>query len=160
MITTWFRYKKPDVSLTLNGGLAGLVGITAGAEVLTPMGSILTGLICGIVVVLSVELLDQKFKIDDPVGAVSVHGVCGALGTVGVGVLATEGGLLYGGGLTLLWIQLLGVFTVALWTLGTAGLLFGILKATLGLRVDKNEEMKGLDYKEHGLEAYADFVPR
>ena len=134
--------------------------ITAGAEALAPLGSLLVGLLCGILVVHFVEILDKKMKIDDPVGAVSVHGLCGALGTVLVGALSVQEGFLYGHGFQLFLIQVLGVAAVALWSLMTAGLLFYGLKTTVGIRVMADEEIKGLDYKEHGLEAYADFVPR
>ncbi len=160
MATSWLKYKKPDVSLTLNGGLAGLVGVTAGAAAVTPLGAVIIGICSGILVVIAVEVLDKKLKIDDPVGAISVHGICGALGTVLVGFLATEGGLFYGGGTSLILVQLTGVAAVALWTIVTAGILFATLKATIGLRVPEKEEIRGLDYNEHGLDAYADFVPR
>ncbi|MBN1533253.1 MAG: ammonium transporter [Spirochaetes bacterium] len=164
MATIWIKSGKPDVSMSLNGALAGLVAITAGCASVSPLSSIFIGLIAGIVVVLSVELFDFVFKIDDPVGAISVHGVCGALGTLLVGVFAEapyagEGinGLLYGGGFRLLGIQALGVLSVFAWTVVTTGILFLILKRTIGLRVSKSEELRGLDIEEHGMESYSGF---
>ncbi len=160
MVTTWVRYRRPDVSMTLNGGLAGLVAITAGCADVSPAGAITIGLFAGIIVVLSVELIDKVLKVDDPVGAVSVHGICGAYGTVMVGLFAVDGGLLYGGGASLLGVQAIGVLAVMGWVLGTAGALFAVTRAVAGLRVSREEELRGLDHKEHGIEAYADFVPR
>ena len=160
MLATWLKYGKPDVSMTLNGGLAGLVAITAGCASVSPAGAAIIGALAGIVVVYSVELLDKVIKVDDPVGAVSVHGTCGAFGTVMVGFFAVDGGLLYGGGAALLVVQLIGVLTVAAWVGLNASILFAVLKAALGLRVSREEEIRGLDFKEHGMEAYADFVPR
>ena len=169
MIITWIRYKKPDVSLTLNGVLGGLVAITAGCEVVTFYGAILIGAIAGFIVVFGVEFLDKKLKIDDPVGAVSVHGFCGATGTLMVGLLANYPtnitgeaseitGLFYGGGLSQFAVQLVGVAAVAAWTMGTAFILFSIIKHTVGLRVSKEEEISGLDLEEHNSQAYADFM--
>lgn len=157
MIVTWIKYKKPDVSMTLNGALAGLVGITAGCANVSMPGAIAIGAIAGVIVVYAVEFVERVLKIDDPVGAVSVHGVCGAWGTLAVGLFATEGGLLYGGGFAQLGIQAIGVLAVMAWTLGTAFVLFTVIKKTAGLRVDPNEEMEGLDIHEHGSEAYPDF---
>lgn len=158
MIFTWLRYKKPDVSLTLNGALAGLVAITAGTASVTPLGAVTIGLGAGILVVLAVEFIDKVLKIDDPVGAISVHAVCGAYGTAMVGLFASEGGLLYGGGISLLVIQLTGVIAVFVWTVVTSAVLFGIIKATIGLRVKQEEEEIGLDIGEHGIQAYAGFT--
>ncbi|MEN2984139.1 MAG: ammonium transporter [Dictyoglomaceae bacterium] len=158
MIFTWIKYKKPDVSMTLNGALAGLVAITAGCASVNIWGSALIGGLAGLLVVLSVEYLDQKVKIDDPVGAISVHGVCGAFGTIMVGFLAEETGLLYGGGLKQLIVQISGVLSVFLWTSITAYILFSIIKKTVGLRVSEKEEVEGLDIAEHGSVAYGDFV--
>ncbi|MCS7201778.1 MAG: ammonium transporter [Dictyoglomus sp.] len=158
MIFTWIKYKKPDVSMTLNGALAGLVAITAGCASVNIWGSALIGGLAGLLVVLSVEYLDQKVKIDDPVGAISVHGVCGAFGTIMVGFLAEETGLLYGGGLKQLIVQVSGVLSVFLWTSVTAYILFSIIKKTVGLRVSEKEEVEGLDIAEHGSVAYGDFV--
>ena len=118
------------------------------------------GILAGIVVVLSVEFFDKVAKIDDPVGAISVHGVCGALGTLLVGLFAVDGGLLYGGGLAQLGAQAIGVVSVFGWTTITALILFGLIKVTIGLRVSKEEEIKGLDIHEHGSNAYSDFVTK
>jgi ATP-binding cassette subfamily B protein len=123
-------------------------------------GAIGIGALCGVLVVFAVEFVEKVLKVDDPVGAVSVHGVCGAFGTLMVGIFATDGGLLYGGGLSLLGVQAIGVFTVMVWTLGTSFVLFYTIKKTTGLRVSESEEMEGLDYHEHGSEAYADFTMR
>ena len=160
MIFTWFRYKKPDVSMTLNGALAGLVAITAGCDVVSPTGSAIIGICAGIVVTLAIEFVDTKLKVDDPVGAVGVHGFCGALGTVLTGLFATENGLFYGGGAKFFGVQLLGVVVVILWVAVTATITFKIVDKTVGLRVSKREEIEGLDSAEHGLSnAYADFLP-
>ena len=160
MVTTWLKYKKPDVSLTLNGGLAGLVSITAGCAGVSPIGAVAIGFFAGILLVYAVELLDKVVKIDDPVGAVSVHGICGAYGTIMVGFFSIEGGLLYGGGSKLLGVQVVGVLAVALWVGISSVILFSLLKTVNGLRVSKEEELRGLDSQEHGIDAYADFVPR
>lgn len=154
MFVTWAVYKKPDVSMTLNGVLAGLVGVTAGCAAVDTFGAFFIGLICGIVVVFSIEFIDKKLKIDDPVGAVSVHGVCGALGTLLVGVFATDGGLLYGGGFAKLGVQAIGVFSIAAWAIGTSFIVIFILKKTMGIRVTKEEEIDGLDIHEHGANCY------
>ncbi|GEC71279.1 ammonium transporter [Flavobacterium flevense] len=156
MFLTWVIYKKPDISMTLNGVLAGLVGVTAGCAAVSPMGAFWIGLICGIAVVFSIEFIDKKLKIDDPVGAVSVHGVCGALGTILVGVFATDGGLLYGGGFAKLGVQLTGVVAIGAWAMITTFIVLFILKKTLGLRVTKEEEIDGLDIHEHGSNVYND----
>jgi len=159
MIVTWLRYKKPDVSMTLNGALAGLVGITAGCDAVSPAGAAIIGIACGIAVVFAVEFIDKVLKVDDPVGAVAVHGVCGALGTLLVGVLALDGGLAYGGGSKLLVTQIIGVVAVGIWVAVTMGILFNIIKYTIGLRAPATEEIEGLDITEHGLaSAYADFT--
>ena len=167
MCITWIRYKKPDVSMTLNGSLAGLVAITAGCDVVTPMGSAIIGICAGFAVVFGIEFIDQKLKVDDPVGAVGVHCINGALGTVLVGLFAyydgTEvaaNGLLYGGGAGLLVTQIMGVAAVAVWVGVTITIVFQIIKHTIGLRVSEAEEIMGLDKPEHGLtSAYADFMP-
>lgn len=158
MIFTWIKYKKPDVSMTLNGALAGLVAITAGCAAVNIIGSAIIGCIAGILVVISVEFIDKRLKIDDPVGAVSVHGVCGAFGTIMVGLFATETGLLYGGGIKQLLIQATGAAATFLWTCATIFVLFSIIKGTVGLRVSEEEEVEGLDVIEHGTTAYGDFV--
>ena len=160
MIFSWIRYGKPDVSLTLNGALAGLVGITAGCANVDYIGAMVIGAGAGLLIILAVEFIEKVLHVDDPVGAVAVHGVCGAFGTVMVGLFATDGGLLYGGGATLLGVQALGVLAVATWTIGTSFILFKTLKATVGLRVSAAEEEEGLDMGEHGMEAYADFAMR
>ncbi|WP_327796039.1 ammonium transporter [Tetragenococcus halophilus] len=151
LFVSWFRYKKPDITLTLNGSLAGLVGITAGCDIVTAPAAVLIGIISGIVMVFAVEFIDQKLKVDDPVGAVAVHGVCGALGTILTGFLAVDGGLFYGGGLNLVFTQILGVIVTALWVGITATILFLTIKHTVGLRVPSNVELEGLDNEEHGL---------
>mgnify|MGYP003647801404 FL=1 len=156
MFLTWIFYKKPDISMTLNGVLAGLVGVTAGCAAVSPLGALIIGLICGIVVVFSIEFIDKKLKIDDPVGAVSVHGVCGALGTILVGFFATDGGLFYGGGFDKLIVQITGVAAIVAWAMGASFIVLFILKKTIGLRVTKEEEIDGLDIHEHGTNVYND----
>ena len=160
LIFTWLRYGKPAVSMTFNAALAGLVGIPAGCDMVSPVGAAVIGAVCGILVVLSVEFFDKVVKIDDPVGAISVHGVCGATGTILTGVLATDGGLLYGGGFRFLGVQLLGVLAVAAYSAVLIFIVFTIIKKTIGLRCSAEEEIEGLDISEHGLaSAYADWVP-
>ncbi|MFB6316939.1 ammonium transporter [Saccharicrinis sp. FJH54] len=154
MVTTWIQFGKPDISMTLNGALAGLVGITAGCAAVSPEGAVAIGIITGVGVVFFVELFDKVLKVDDPVGAISVHGASGALGTLLVGVFATDGGLLYGGGFHQLGIQAIGVLAVGAWTIVTAFILFFILKKTIGIRVPTNEEREGLDIHEHGQSVY------
>ncbi len=159
MIFSWLRYGKPDVSLTFNASLAGLVAITAGCDVMDPFGAAVTGAVAGILVILSVEFFDKVAKIDDPVGAVSVHGVCGCLGTLCVGLFATDGGLFYGGGLTMLGTQALGLVSVAIWVLATMFVIFKVIDKFVGLRVPEQIEIDGLDFAEHGLPtAYAGFA--
>ncbi|OGH04755.1 MAG: ammonium transporter [Candidatus Lambdaproteobacteria bacterium RIFOXYD1_FULL_56_27] len=155
-IFTFMLYKRADVGMTLNGALAGLVGITAGCANVSPLGAIVIGLIVGILVVVSVLFFD-KVKIDDPVGAISVHGVCGSTGTLLVGLFDTQKGLLYGGGIDMLITQAIGVFSIALWAFGSSIVLFKILDMVMGLRVTEEEEHVGLDYSEHGAAAYPDF---
>lgn len=154
IVLTYIRYKKPDVSLSLNGALIGLVSITAGASLFSPLGAIIVGLISGIVLVFSVEFFD-KIKIDDPVGAISVHGFGGIFGTLAVGFFSIDGGLFYGGGLYLLGIQAIGVITVGIWTISTSFLIFKAIEKTIGLRVSEQEERNGLDISEHGNYAYS-----
>lgn len=154
MVTSYIKYRRPSLGLSLNGALAGLVAITAGCNVVSPAGAVAIGSIAGVLLVFSVIIFDQILKIDDPVGAVSVHGVCGALGTLLVGIFSTENGLLYGGGFKLMGIQTIGVLAVAAWALGTGFLLFYILKKIHGLRVPKRIEEEGLDIYEHGESAY------
>ncbi len=158
MIFTWIRYKKPDVSMTLNGSLAGLVAITAGCDVVEPWAAAVIGIIAGIAVVLAVEFFDKVLKIDDPVGAIAVHGCCGALGTILTGVFANEVGIVYGGGFKFFGVQCLGVLSVIIWVAITITIVFMVIKKTVGLRVSVEEEVLGLDVTEHGLvSAYADF---
>jgi Amt family ammonium transporter len=156
MFLSWKMYGKPDISMTLNGVLAGLVGVTAGCSAVDPMGAACIGLICGMVVVLSIEFIDKKLRVDDPVGAVSVHGVCGALGTILVGLFATDGGLFYGGGFEKLGIQTIGVVAIGAWAAAISFVILFILKKTIGLRVTKEEEIDGLDIHEHGSNVYND----
>lgn len=160
LIFTWVRYGKPDVSMTYNAALAGLVGITAGCDAMDPLGAAILGIVLGFAVVLSVEFFDKVAKIDDPVGAVSVHGVCGALGTIWTGLFATgvttEAGLFYGGGFHFLGVQCLGVISVIAYVAIIITIVFAALKYTVGLRVSPEEELTGLDITEHGLNsAYA-----
>ena len=163
LIFTWIRYKKPDVSMTYNAALAGLVGITAGCDAVDPLGAAIMGLIFGIVIVLAVEFFDKKAKIDDPVGAISVHCVCGALGTILTGFFATgvstEKGVFYGGGFHFLGVQALGVVSVAAYVAVVITIVFLIIKHTIGLRAEPADEIAGLDISEHGLlTAYAGFA--
>ena len=166
LIITWVRYKKPDVSMTLNGSLAGLVAITAGCDTVTPVGAALIGVIAGFAVVFGIEFVDQKLKVDDPVGAVGVHGICGCLGTILTGLFAyydfgngEKLGLFYGGGVHFLGLQILGVVVVIAWVAVTMTIIFNVLKHTIGLRASAVEEIEGLDIHEHGLaSAYADFA--
>ena len=163
LIFTWLRYKKPDVSMTYNAALAGLVGITAGCDAVSPAGAAVIGVVCGVLVVLSVEFFDKIAKIDDPVGAVSVHCVCGATGTILTGLFATgvttEAGLFYGGGLHFLGVQVAGVLSVAAYVAVIITIVFLAIKYTIGLRADAEDEIAGLDVSEHGLlTAYAGFA--
>lgn len=163
LVFTWLRYGKPDVSRTYNAALAGLVGITAGCDAVSPAGAAVMGLVFGIVIVLAVEFFDKVAKIDDPVGAISVHCVCGALGTILTGLFATgvstEKGLFYGGGFHFLGVQTLGVVTVAAYVTVVITAVFLLLKHTIGLRASAEDELAGLDISEHGLPtAYAGFA--
>ncbi len=160
MIYTWIRYGKPDVSMTFNAALAGLVGITAGCDAVNPFGAAAIGLVCGIAVVLAVGFFDKVVKIDDPVGAISVHGVCGALGTILTGLFATGQstmkGVFYGGGFKFFGVQCIGVLATIAWTAVIITVVFFIIKKTIGLRADAEDEIMGLDRSEHGLPtAYA-----
>ncbi len=154
VLVAWSRYKRPSLSLGLNGALAGLVAITAGCDIVTPGAAVIIGAFAGLILVFSVELFDKVLKVDDPVGAISVHGVCGAFGTLAVGLFAVDGGLFYGGGLALLGAQAIGVIAVFAWAFIMGLILFKILKATNGLRVSKRIEEEGLDVYEHGENAY------
>lgn len=151
MIASWVFLKKPDLSMALNGILAGLVGITAGADVIAPCGAIIVGLIAGVLVVFSIIFFD-KIKIDDPVGAISVHGVCGVFGTLAVALFGDAGEGVGGFG-----IQLIGTLAIGAFAFIFAFVVFSILKATIGVRVSPEEEAEGLDIGEHGQEAYPEF---
>jgi Amt family ammonium transporter len=157
MIVSWIVLKKPDASMSLNGALAGLVSITAPCDGVSPMGAAIIGGAGGALVVFSVLFIDNVLKIDDPVGAVSVHGVCGAWGTLSCGLFNMDSGLFYGGGLKQLGVQAVGVGAAFAWAFGIGLALFAVIKATIGLRVTPEEELKGLDIGEHGLEAYSGF---
>ena len=163
MIASWIKYKKPDVSLTLNGSLAGLVAVTASCDIINPWAAAVIGIIAGLVMMFGIEFIDKILHIDDPVGAIGVHCLCGALGTVLGGVFAssealTDMGVSRG---YFFGVQVLGVVVTAAWVAVTMTLLFFILKKTVGLRVSEAEELSGLDLPEHGLTggAYADFMP-
>ncbi|MDO5519275.1 MAG: ammonium transporter [bacterium] len=164
MLLTWFRYKKPDVSMTLNGSLAGLVAITAGCDTVSPISAAIIGLLSGFIVVFGIEFIDKKLKIDDPVGAVGVHGLNGLFGTIAVGLFSDGAGtelkgLFTGGGFKLLGIQGLGAVAVIAWVAVTMTIVFKVIDATIGLRVSKEEEILGLDSTEHNLaSSYADFL--
>ena len=168
LIFTWVRYGKPDVSMTYNAALAGLVGITAGCDTVSPVGAAIMGIVFGLLIVLAVEFFDKKAKVDDPVGAISVHGVCGSVGTILLGLFSTGGvpdadgtfpvmkGLFYGGGLKFFGVQLLGVVSVMVYVAVIITIVFLILKHTIGLRASAEDEIAGLDITEHGLlTAYA-----
>ena len=165
MIFTWVKNGKPDVSMCLNASLAGLVGITAGCDALDALGSLVVGVVSGVLVVAVVEFLDLKLHIDDPVGAVGVHMANGIWGTLAVGLLANPdasaglNGLFYTGEIRLLGVQLLGIAAIILWTTVTMTITFKVIKATVGLRASAEEEITGLDATEHGLpNSYADFA--
>ena len=154
MFLTWWKYGKPSFSLMLNGVLAGLVGITAGCDLVSPVGAVAIGLICGIVLVFSIEFIDHQLHIDDPVGASSVHGVCGILGTLLTGLLSTSGGTLYGGGWGFFGAQCFGILVIDLWAAACGFALFYGIKKLCGLRVDARIEDEGLDVYEHGETCY------
>ena len=160
MIFTWVKYGKPDVSMTLNGSLAGLVAITAGCSAVDPWAAAIIGLVAGFLVVLAVEFID-KIHVDDPVGAVAVHGVCGLFGTLCVGLFGREGGLFITGDPSRFFVQLVGVLSVGIFVAVVMTIVFFAIKATVGLRVTQEEEIIGLDALEHGLTSgsYADFMP-
>ena len=154
MILTWIMFGKPSLSLVCNGILAGLVGITAGCDVVSIAGSAVIGTVCGAAMTLSVSFLDSKLHIDDPVGAVSVHGVGGILGTIMTGLFAVDGGVLYGGGWHLFGVECLGILCIIAWAFILG---FGILKLldkVFGIRVERRVEEEGLDIYEHGETAY------
>ncbi len=165
MIFTWIKYGKPDISMCLNASLAGLVGITAGCDVTDALGASVIGIVSGLLVVFGVWFCDNVAHVDDPVGAVAVHCVNGIWGTFAVGLFATDtapentvNGLFYGGGFTQLGIQIVGIVSVLAWTAVTMFIVFKLIDKTVGLRVSEDEEIEGLDVKEHGLaSAYAGF---
>ena len=162
MITAWIKFGKPDVSISFNGVLAGLVGITAPCAAVAPLAAILIGAIAGVVVVLGIMLLD-KLRIDDPVGAISVHGICGIWGTLAVGLFGLESlgapgdGLFVGGGLAVLWVQLVGMTACLGFVAITMWVVFKLIAVTVGLRVSRAAELRGLDVTEHGMDAYSGF---
>ncbi len=152
LFTSWIKFKKPEATMSLNGVLAGLVGITAGCANVLPGSAVLIGFIAGIVVVLSVVFIDQVLKVDDPVGAISVHGVCGAWGTLAAGLFNADGVTA-----KIIGVQLLGIGAAFLWAFPVAYIMFRLIKATIGIRISAEEELEGLDIGEHGIEAYPDF---
>lgn len=168
MALSWKIHHKPDIGRSLNGALAGLVAITAGCAVVSPISALFIGAAAGILVVLGMRFIEERLHIDDPVGAVAVHGLCGAWGTLAVGLFAEAriasaagvgevSGLFFGGGAGQLGVQALGVLAVAAWSLGTCWVMFTIIKRYMGLRVDVHHEEAGLDRTEHGVDAYAGF---
>ena len=150
MFTSWIKYGKPSFSLTLNGVLAGLVAITAGCDLVSPLGAAIIGLVAGIILVFSIEFIDSKLHIDDPVGASSVHGVCGIFGTLATGLFALDGGAFYGGGWGFFGAQCIGILAIDLWAAAAGAVLFFGIKKAVGLRVDKRIEEEGLDIYEQG----------
>ena len=154
LFLSWIKYSKPSLSFSLNGVLAGLVGITAGCDTVSGGGAVCIGIICGVVMIFSVDFIDKVLKIDDPVGASSVHGVCGFLGTILVGLFSTSEGLFYGGGWGLLGAQVLGALVIGIWAAGMGFIIFKSIDAILGLRVPARIEEEGLDIYEHGESAY------
>ena len=164
MLITWVRYKKPDVSMSLNGSLAGLVAITAGCDTVSPTSAAIIGIAAGFVVVFGIEFIDKVLKVDDPVGAVGVHGLNGAFGTLAVGLFSDGAGtewkgLLVGGGFHGFGVQLAGMLITIAWVAVTMTIIFQVIKHTMGLRVSAEEEIQGLDIKEHGLASAYDGFP-
>ena len=150
---------KPNVGMTLNGALAGLVGITAGCANVNNLGAVLIGLVSGVLVVYSINFLEKQ-GFDDAVGAISVHGICGIWGVLAVAIFDTADGLVYGGGTTLFGPQLIGILAIGAWAYGTSFLVFKVIDSTVGLRVTAEEEIAGLDASEHGTSAYGDFITK
>ena len=150
---------KPNVGMTLNGALAGLVGITAGCANVNNLGAVLIGLVSGVLVVYSINFLEKR-GFDDAVGAISVHGICGIWGVLAVAIFDTTDGLVYGGGTTLFGPQLIGILAIGAWAYGTSFLVFKVIDSTVGLRVTAEEEIAGLDASEHGTSAYGDFITK
>jgi Amt family ammonium transporter len=165
MFASWWMFKKADISMALNGVLGGLVSITASCAFVSLGSAIWIGLIGGVLVVLGVVFIDQYLHIDDPVGAIAVHGICGTWGTLALGLFAqdifspgtTGNGLFFGGSFKLLGTQALGVVSVFGWCMVSGFLLFYVIKQLVGLRVSREEELRGLDIDEHGMEAYSGF---
>nr|WP_261132695.1 ammonium transporter [Bacillus sp. Marseille-Q3570] len=153
-IYSYIKFKQMDATLTLNGALGGLVGITAGTADVSFFGAVAIGFIAGIILIEAVPFIDQKLKLDDPVGAIAVHGFCGIWGTIAVGLFATNGGLLYGGGTALLVVQSIGVLAVIAWTFGLTFLSLKFITLRSSIRVSREEEVQGLDFTEHGSTAY------
>ena len=154
MLLSWFLFKKPDIGMSLNGALAGLVGITAGCATVAPTSAIIIGFLAGFLVVVSIMGFD-RMRIDDPVGAVSVHGVCGAWGTLAAGIFNMGGT-----SVEIITTQLIGIGAAFVWAFGTAFILFKLISMTIGLRISEEEEMMGTDIVEHGAHAYNDFQTR
>ena len=155
MLITWRKYGKPSFSLMLNGVLAGLVGITAGCDVVSPLGAVIIGLVCGTILPFSIEYIDKKLHIDDPVGASTVHGVCGILGTLMTGLFSTSAGLFYGFGWGFFGAQLFGIIVIDSWTIVAGFTMFYVLKKKGGIRVDARVEEEGLDIYEHGESCFS-----
>jgi Amt family ammonium transporter len=162
MVTVWKRFGKPDLSMAMNGARAGLVAVTAPCAFIEPWAAMVIGGIGGYLVVRGVELLD-KLQIDDPVGAFPVHGICGIWGTIAVGIFGRESlglannGFIYGGNPTQLGIQMVGITAVIIWVVLSMGAVFKLIDLTIGLRISPEEELRGLDIGEHGMEAYGGF---
>ena len=154
LVTSWIRFKKPDPTLAANGALAALVGICTGVAEVSPFGSIAIGLICGTLICFTLEFVDHKLHVDDPVGAISLHGGSGAVGTILAALFSVKKGLFYGFGSDFLVSQLIGVLSVAAFCAVTTYILFKVLKETVGIRVSEEEELAGLDVQEHGMNAY------
>ncbi|MCR4903395.1 MAG: ammonium transporter [Butyrivibrio sp.] len=150
MFFSWKRYSKPDISMTFNGALAGLVAITSGCDEMKPLGAVITGLVVGFVVIYAIEFVDNTLKIDDPVGAISAHGISGAIGTILTGVFSVKSGFLYTGYFKFFFIQILGVLAVFVWAFVSMTVIFALIKKTIGIRVSEEEESRGLDASEHG----------
>ena len=151
MVFSWIRFNKPDVTMILSGTLGGLVAITAGCSEVSQMGAMIIGIVAGVLTVVMIEVIDSRFKVDDPVGAVVVHGICGIFGTIAVGLFAKNGGLFTTGHLERLGIQLIGILAIVVWTSIVSGIILFIIKKTVGLRVSADAEIKGLDWSEHGI---------
>jgi Amt family ammonium transporter len=160
MVFTWVKYKKTDVSMIVNGALVGLVAISAGCDAVSPLGAAIIGICSALVAVYAIEAIDKVFKIDDPVGVIGVNGLCGAFGTVMVGLFSTEAGFFYNGGFNLLKVQFMGVISVSLWTGIVMYLVFKFIDKTIGLRVTTTEELEGLESTDYAVEnEYADALP-